>query len=157
MVESHLNDRARGLARGDQLISQVVESPIERVFFMALHLNADAGSPYNAFISCKAGPAPATAPFDGLHVYLQATVDSYRVDGLCLLQIGDSVSFTVVECDGHDYHERTKEQASRDRSRDRHFAAKGWRVVRFTGSEIWRDPQRCAAELIDIVFGLNAE
>lgn len=45
----------------------------------------------------------------------------------------------VVECDGHDYHERTKEQAARDRSRDRALTGLGWRVLRFTGREIVRD------------------
>ena len=53
----------------------------------------------------------------------------------------------VVECDGHDFHERTKEQARRDRSRDRRLQDAGYRVFRFTGSEIYRDPLGCADEV----------
>lgn len=53
----------------------------------------------------------------------------------------------VVELDGHDFHERTKEQATRDKSRDRELARKGWRPARFTGSEVYRNP-RCVAEYI---------
>lgn len=55
----------------------------------------------------------------------------------------------VVECDGHDFHERTKDQAERDRSRDRMFQEKGWGIFRFTGSEIWRDPMGCAMQVAD--------
>lgn len=53
----------------------------------------------------------------------------------------------IVECDGHDYHERTKEQAARDRSRDRELNAAGFDVFRFTGSELWRDPWGCAQQV----------
>lgn len=54
----------------------------------------------------------------------------------------------IVECDGHDFHERTKEQARHDRSRDRHFTKLGFRVLRFTGSEIWKDPFACVDEVM---------
>ena len=54
----------------------------------------------------------------------------------------------MIECDGHDYHERTKEQAARDKKRDRFFASKGYKVLRFTGSEIWADPEAVAEEAL---------
>jgi hypothetical protein len=53
----------------------------------------------------------------------------------------------IVECDGHDFHERTKEQASRDRARDRSAALAGLEVFRFTGSELWKDPWGCALQV----------
>lgn len=53
----------------------------------------------------------------------------------------------VIECDGHDYHERTKEQAERDRSRDRAIQEAGWLALRFTGREIHRDVWECASEV----------
>ena len=57
-------------------------------------------------------------------------------------------SRAVVECDGHAYHERTKKQAERDRGLDRAFQREGFRIFRFTGSEIWAGPEVCAATLI---------
>ena len=56
--------------------------------------------------------------------------------------------FVVVECDGHDFHERTKEQAAKDRSRDRRLQDAGYRIYRFTGSEIYREPMNCASEAL---------
>lgn len=54
----------------------------------------------------------------------------------------------VVECDGHDFHEKTKEQAKKDKKRDRTFQSLGYNVFRFTGSEIWQDPINCAEEIL---------
>jgi very-short-patch-repair endonuclease len=55
-----------------------------------------------------------------------------------------SKKIVVVECDGHDFHERTKEQAAKDRARDRAVQAQGHIMLRYTGSEIYRDPLGCA-------------
>jgi very-short-patch-repair endonuclease len=53
----------------------------------------------------------------------------------------------AVECDGHDFHERTKEQAANDRARDRELLAAGIPVFRFTGSQIFRTPEKCVDEV----------
>lgn len=58
----------------------------------------------------------------------------------------------VIECDGHDYHERTKEQARRDKRRDRWFQTHGTTVLRFAGSEIWADPLGCIDQIHDAFF-----
>lgn len=55
----------------------------------------------------------------------------------------------VVECDGHNFHERTKDQARHDKERDRWMLSKGIRVFRFTGSEIFADPIKCAMEVVE--------
>lgn len=49
----------------------------------------------------------------------------------------------VVECDGHDFHEKTKEQAARDKERDREIQIAGYAILRFTGSEIHNNPGDC--------------
>ncbi len=53
----------------------------------------------------------------------------------------------IAEVDGHDFHERTKEQAQRDKRRDRHFQANGFQVFRFTGSEIFRAAEEATREI----------
>jgi len=58
----------------------------------------------------------------------------------------------AIEVDGHDFHERTKEQAARDKSRDRALVAAGWTVLRFAGSEVWRDAYGCVAEVQDLLW-----
>lgn len=79
----------------------------------------------------------------------QAQVGAYRVDFLIYgrFEGRDQICKVIVECDGHDFHERTKEQAKRDRQMDRELTAAGYRVFRFTGSEIYRDAVKCADEV----------
>lgn len=76
-------------------------------------------------------------------VGMQISVAGYRVD----FTVSHAAAKAVVECDGHDYHERTKEQAKHDRGADRAFQRAGYRVLRFTGSEIYRDAEKCAVEV----------
>lgn len=79
----------------------------------------------------------------------QAKALTYRLD-FCLLvkfEGRSEVHRIVVECDGHDFHERTKEQARRDRKRDRDLQMAGMKVFRFTGSEIFRDVRKCVSEI----------
>lgn len=56
----------------------------------------------------------------------------------------------LIECDGHDVH-KTKEQIAYDYERERSLMKEGYRVIRFTGSEINKDPDGCCKEIIEIL------
>lgn len=56
-------------------------------------------------------------------------------------------AIVAVECDGHDFHDRTKQQVARDKARDRFMAERQIPVLRFTGSEIWKDAYACAEQV----------
>lgn len=62
------------------------------------------------------------------------------------------MSGIVLEVDGHAFHERTKEQATRDKARDRLLQSRGYKVFRFTGSDVWKDAFGCAAIAISEVM-----
>lgn len=57
----------------------------------------------------------------------------------------------VVECDGYEWH-KDKESFIRDRKRDRALRAAGYDILRFSGSEIVRDPIACANELYSYII-----
>ena len=89
-----------------------------------------------------------TAPFH-TYVFSQVGIDRYRVDFLFAYRRGGEtkVSFAVIECDGHQFHERTKKQAEHDKKRDRRLQELGYPVLRVTGSEIWRSPVKTAFDV----------
>jgi very-short-patch-repair endonuclease len=99
---------------------------------------------------------PIEAPFydalaeTGLTFSTQTSIrhadKQYRLDFLVWYD-GRTVA---VELDGHDYH-KTREQRTRDAERDRWLGARGIRVVRFTGSEVHANPEKCVRELLDVV------
>ena len=82
----------------------------------------------------------------GWVVHQQKKIDRYRVDFVVDNVVVDCSTppfSVVIECDGHDFHERTKEQAEKDKRRDRVLQFYGYRVHRYTGSEIWRSSGEC--------------
>jgi very-short-patch-repair endonuclease len=74
----------------------------------------------------------------------------YRIDFAISIDNG-SRPRVFIECDGHDFHERTKEQAARDRLKDRKIQEANIPILRFTGSEIYRDPVGCAGQIIEFI------
>jgi hypothetical protein len=78
-----------------------------------------------------------------------------RIDIYLEFAIGDQCHKVAVECDGHEFHERTKEQAQADKARDRLLQRHGIRALRFTGSEIWEDPDKCAFEILRVCGGFR--
>jgi REase_MTES_1575 len=61
----------------------------------------------------------------------------------------------AIELDGHDWHERTKEQAASDKSRDRALAKLGWHTLRFTGHEVYADASACVRDVVETVARLT--
>jgi very-short-patch-repair endonuclease len=152
-------------------ISQVWESretrsPIETVFLLAFSAYASAKTDdeilYARCIDGRHSEPTAYAPTQ-VSICQQHVVGKFRVDflitgyefhfgsdatrpGVC--RTGD----VIVECDGHEFHEKTKEQARKDRSRDRELQRSGFKVFRFTGSEVFGDPFACAKEAFEAAF-----
>jgi very-short-patch-repair endonuclease len=77
---------------------------------------------------------------------------TYRVDFQISAIVKGKERILVVECDGHNFHEKTKEQAIRDRQRERNLIKHGYIVVRFTGSEIFNNLYKCVREIKEILF-----
>lgn len=138
------------------------ESPIEKYMAVALSRMT---IPYDAEIYPRQSCAPIlmkggaftdkifqlTGLPVGVLLYQQQIISGYRVDFLVVMKIEafSEITKIIVECDGHDFHDRTKEQARRDKERDRTLTCAGYTVMRFTGSEIYADPVRCAAQVAD--------
>lgn len=127
------------------------ESPIEELLLAALFHEHRVHEFVLVFMG-NYEPSERHVRDETVYVYQQASVGPYRVDFLfhdasVPVEIADP-RWMVVECDGHDFHERTKEQARRDKQRDRFFQSKGYKVLRYTGSEIWADPEKCAEEIL---------
>jgi very-short-patch-repair endonuclease len=117
------------------------ESPIEQLLYFALD---DMARFCSSFMVLREIPGYVS-------VHAQADIETargqYRADFLVYALANSEDISIVIECDGHEFHERTKKQAAHDKARDRAFAAAGHTVLHFTGSEIWRDWTACADEV----------
>lgn len=136
--------KARRLLEVERALALATESPIERLLLAAMR---------QWFSSIDADDVAFAN--GSLRLRPQEKTGAYRLD----FAVTDAhFKWKIaVECDGHEFHERTKDQAQRDKSRDRYLAADGWSVLRFTGSEINRDPVACASQIVDTAASLSAK
>lgn len=124
------------------------DSPIELQMGLAL-LGSDMGA--IAFTNIQ---TELPAETHGFYLLPQHKVGAYRLDfGVCIYDESGLVR-VAVECDGHDFHERTKRQAAHDKARDRFLLEQGWPVMRFTGSEIHKNAPACANQVVKFLYGL---
>lgn len=142
VLESHGLEQRMAAGVAGQLVvgyrsqaAELAESPIEVLFLMAFGVHKVTNH--------------------RLAIQPQRQVGKYRVD-VAICEVGDWDGRLHIELDGHQFHERTKEQAERDRSRDRWFALQGMRLIRFTGREVWRDPEKCVTEAVESYFADRA-
>jgi hypothetical protein len=104
------------------------------------------------------------------HEYRQALAEG-KIDGGCFVlvpqwsvnQVGlvdlaifvpslaPSRPIIVAECDGHAFHEKTPEQASKDRRRLRTLQRLGISVLPFTGTDIVRGSEESAQEIVEFI------
>lgn len=158
-ITQFIEDDVRALADdptiGDTPIERLLMAAlIARVSYMASEFSGVLLTTEAARLERLLGTTDApTVPSAG-HIVIsrQHQFEGWRVDYLIhapnFERLGDWRRL-IVECDGHDFHERTKAQARRDRSRDRAAQLVDIPIFRFTGSEIWRDPLGCAEQIHD--------
>lgn len=72
----------------------------------------------------------------------------YRID--FVLVPNNRLLKVAVELDGQEYH-KTKEQRAHDYKRERYLQHRGWKIIRFTGSEIYGDAEKCVKETLELV------
>jgi len=165
-------ETVRDLVLSQHVDSPTGQSPIEGIFFTAFHafVNYISGCSDIEIWMLRDGEAPEQAVerlgpglcFVGFSepvwVGVQTPIGSYRADFTLSIKSWRDKKYRtlVVECDGHNFHERTKEQAAHDRARDRWMVEQGYIVFRFTGSELYRDPVKCAEQVFDMLMKLSS-
>lgn len=140
---------------GASLLEAGMESPIEDLFWTSF--NALCAAHYlevnpDPEFGVKGEPVPGY----GVYVTPQAKIGKYRVDFLVQQNgIGpdEHLRPVIVELDGHDFHDKSKQQRSYEKARDRALIKAGYRVLHYTGSDIFADPFAVAHEVLVMLGG----
>ena len=129
------------------------ESPIEYIFVFSYIMVSLIGGVGDMFALI---PQAQIKLKNGKVYYADFLLDSGKITGrLGRFNIPIRARETckiVIECDGHDFHEVTKEQVARRNERDYHLKSNGFDVIRFSGSQIYNDPFKCAKEAFEYIF-----
>ncbi len=134
----------------DEMADELTESPLESVLLNVMRdhfprrvlVPTDPERPWQVS-AAYGGPLGTLIP--------QLVVGPYRGD----FGIVNGSTQLFVEVDGYHFHDVTRDQLERDRKRDRYLMRAGWRVIRFTGREVHRDPSGCAEEVMATLRGLE--
>ena len=133
--KEHARQKALEVESNLELYQRNISSPIERIAWTVvadefLHTNS----------------------MEGVRIERQKEIGRYFADiYLEYKSSKDGLVKVVIECDGHDFHEKTKEQASKDKKRDRFMQTAGYKVLRCTGSDIVKDPSQIISDLYSIM------
>lgn len=128
--------------------SHKMESPIEQIFYVAW------------LYSCRY--------LNDIQLCPQKKIGNFRVDFevdifghfvnheypfTCeqLEEISKNCTKIAIELDGHDWHEKTKEQVEKDKKRERFIVSSGYRIFRFSGREVFKDPLSCVDEVRNFI------
>lgn len=112
-----------------------LKSPIEQMFIIAYYVALS-----------------VTGRFYWLNSQEEIKVEGHNYIVDFLLENGNGIKTKlIVECDGHDFHEKTKEQVTYDNQRDYNLKMQGYEVIHFSGSEIYNNPMKCALKVIDFI------
>jgi REase_MTES_1575 len=81
----------------------------------------------------------------------QYQTENCRIDLAVFINVfANEETKIAVECDGHKFHTEL-EQVGRDTARNGDLTIAGWRLQRFTGRQIRRNPNGCAARVAKLV------
>lgn len=131
-------------------LNEECKSPIEEIFDFAFHIvnfmhEGKNGSPGIEM------DAQYTIEIEGKTYKADFFYDSDSPDNNYMGFKGKNHLKLVVECDGHDFHEKTVEQVNRDNARDFYLQLSGYDVLHFSGSQIFDDPLQCAMDVYNYI------
>lgn len=81
----------------------------------------------------------------------------YKIPGTGRKFQGDFVEINnrvIIELDGYKWHS-DKESFTKDRQRERIIEAQDWKLIRFSGSEVYNNPDKCVKEVWEFIVELR--
>lgn len=121
-----------------------IESPIEKYLFIQI-----------IKLCIAENQGLINSPFKGIFPQDKITINDsihYVVDFVFHTTGKNKIA---VELDGFAFHEKTKQQAIKDKERDRNLQQEGYFVARFSGSEVYADPKEILFKIMDIAQDLD--
>jgi len=117
------------------------ESPAEQNFWAAAVWSLGTDDYRYRWPSVWSPDSEMPLAYYGILLVPQKPAGGYRID------LAVYPHRLAIEIDGHDYHERTKDQATRGKRRARDLQLLGWTVLPYTGSDVWNDPFGCCEDV----------
>lgn len=124
-------------------------TPIEQILFFAFDIYQYNAITKDCFFNYSVQPQS----------HIKCDVHNYIADFLIedfvlLGEVFECKKKIVIECDGYDSH-HTKQQRNYDIERENNLRLNGYNVIRFTGSQIYKNPYNCVFTVSKFLFEDN--
>lgn len=121
---------------------KTIKSPIEKIFITAFdyYTSYDNKKKIYLFSQQEIKIKDKTYYPDFLFEY-DEYVNNYNTD-----------SKIIIECDGYEFHQKTKEQVQRDNEREYDLKMAGYEILRFSGTQIYKNPIKCAEDTYNYII-----
>lgn len=156
MVKSVIEDVGGIPPSGFEIAFGRCESPIEQAYCLTIfQVPWVFAVPGDFHAGLLADLPPCTKP--RIFVFAQQPIPPYRADFLLLGLSPNQAEprFIIVECDGSAYHS-SRDQVHRDSQRESALIRTGFKVVRFTGTMIYHEPQTVVRRSLEPFVGFDA-
>lgn len=124
------------------ILCEEIKSPIEQIFITAFELYIELLHKENIFLFSQ----KEIKVNDKKYI-----VDFYFESDMYVNQF-DTNKKIIIECDGHDFHQKTKEQVKYDNEREYDLKMAGYEIIRFSGSQIYNEPIKCAEDAYNYIM-----
>jgi len=117
-------------------IQRKIKSPIEKMFYLEWH--------YQRLFSQR-------GEYFLLPQFQQTDITGKYIVDFLVTDIFINNPIIVIEIDGHDFHEKTKEQVRKDKIRERFITKNVKKFLRFSGSEVFENPGKAVNEVMSLI------
>lgn len=122
-------------------------SPIEQIFIVGFEIAKEwLGEVYSPVYSIDLFPQFEIKTNNKKYIADFAFI-SEKFDGVNGTKLSRNLNL-IIECDGHDFHEKTKAQVAYGNDRDFDLKEAGYEVIHFSGSQIFNNPYGCAGKVL---------
>ena len=128
----------------ESLLFHGCKSPIEKIFIFAYEIViCNVGFPISEVFCLY--------PQEKIEVINHSYIADFLFDTSYVKAMFDHEFKLVIECDGHEFHEKTKEQVEKRNLRDMDLKMAGYDILHFSGSQIYQDPIKCASYVYEYI------
>lgn len=126
-----------------------IKSPIEKIFLTAFEIYCNCEDKEQLYlfpqkeIECENHKYIIDFEFDS---------DDYLTKLLLKDEIVNKNFKLAIECDGYEFHQKTKEQVQHDNEREYELKMAGYEVLRFSGTQIYNNPLKCAEDTYNYIM-----
>ena len=126
-----------------------IKSPIEQIFITAFEIYCKYNNKENIYLFSQ---SEVICNEKRYYIDFEFKADDY----LSQLLLGDKIknlNFKLaIECDGYAFHQKTKEQVQKDNEREYDLKMAGYEVLRFSGTQIYNNPLKCAEDTYNYIM-----